>query len=481
MAHLERRLGLRHALSANLLSMVGIGPFLTIPTMVRVMGERHVLWAWLAGAVLALCDGLVFAHFGAALPGSGGAYRYLSESYKPLGLGRFVSFLFLMQVLFTAPLSIAGGAVGFADYLGYEWPAMTDWQHHGIAAALCVTVTWLLYRDIRSIGRLSMGMVAVVIATLASIVLGGAWSMAEQYFSGVHGAGPSTAWVRLPRSWDAAALSDMANMTGIAGLGSASLLAMYNYGGYNTACNLGDELREPARTLPRAILLSIAIAVVLNVAVSSAFSWVVPRHELIATRTVAPLFVRHLFGDSSLGPLLARAITLAVLVVAATSLYALLLGYSRVPFAAAQQGHFFRAFGRVHPTKNFPHVSVLALGLASVPFCFLPIVKLIQYLMLVQIVMQFLWLSAGVVLLHRHRKDIAQPFRMPWFPLPACIAWCMWAYVFATAPREGQLLAVGFFVAGVALYALYRRTTTTEAQVSRYEARSPLHSVEDGL
>ena len=111
-AHLDRGLGLPQAVAANILVMIGVGPFLTIPFMLAAMGGPHILYAWLAGALLALCDGLVYAQLGAALPGSGGPYVYLREAYKPFGLGPFMGFLFLFQVLLVAPLAIAGGAVG---------------------------------------------------------------------------------------------------------------------------------------------------------------------------------------------------------------------------------------------------------------------------------------------------------------------------------------------------------------------------------
>ena len=155
-AHLDRSLTLLQAVSTNLLVMIGVGPFLTIPFMLSAMGGPHILYAWLAGALLALCDGLVYAQLGAALPGSGGPYVYLREAYRPFGLGRLMAFIFIFQLMLIAPLSVAGGAVGFADYLGFYWTTMSPLEHNLVAAAVCVAVTALLYRDITSIGRLSV-------------------------------------------------------------------------------------------------------------------------------------------------------------------------------------------------------------------------------------------------------------------------------------------------------------------------------------
>ena len=131
-------MGLLQATATNVISMVGVGPFLTIPFMVAAMGGPHVMYAWIAGAVLAVADGLVYAQLGAALPGSGGGYLYLREAFQPFGLGRLMAFLFIFQTILMAPLSVAGGAVGFADYLQFVWTDLPPLTHHLIAAAVCV-------------------------------------------------------------------------------------------------------------------------------------------------------------------------------------------------------------------------------------------------------------------------------------------------------------------------------------------------------
>src|SRR5947207_5881905 len=148
MVTLDRGMGLLQATATNIIGMVGVGPFLTIPLMVAAMNGPHILYAWAFGAVLALCDGLVYAELGAALPGSGGAYVYLREAYRPFGLDRVMAFLFICQVMLAVPLTIAGGAVGFADYLGFYWNTVTPLEHNLMAAAVCVAMTALLYRDI---------------------------------------------------------------------------------------------------------------------------------------------------------------------------------------------------------------------------------------------------------------------------------------------------------------------------------------------
>src|SRR3977135_1036589 len=134
MVTLDRGMGLLQATATNIIGMVGVGPFLTIPFMVTAMNGPHIVYAWAFGAVLALCDGLVYAELGAALPGSGGPYVYLREAYRPFGLGRLMSFVFIFQVMLVAPLSIAGGAVGFADSLRFYWTTMGEGAHRAVAA-----------------------------------------------------------------------------------------------------------------------------------------------------------------------------------------------------------------------------------------------------------------------------------------------------------------------------------------------------------
>jgi amino acid transporter len=441
MVTLDRGMGLLQATATNIIGMVGVGPFLTIPFMVTAMGGPHILYAWAFGAVLALCDGLVYAELGAALPGSGGAYVYLREAYRPFGLGRLMAFVFIFQTMLVAPLSIAGGAVGFADYLGFYWTLMGPLQHNAIAAGVCVVVTALLYRDIRSIGRLSVLMLVVVMATVGWVIVAGLFSFS---------------WARAfdfppeARRLDAGLVRAMA---------AAGLLAMYNYGGYSNICNIGEEIRAPERTMPRAIVLSIAIVVVLYVVMSTVILGMIPWQEAKATRTIASLFIGRTFTDAAQGRAAAIVMTALILFVTASSLYAVVLGYSRIPFAAARDGQFFAAFGRLHPTKHFPHVSLLTIGAVTIPFCFFSLGQLVSWLIQVQILLQFVWQCAGVILLRRYRPDIAKPFRMWLYPLPALVSLAMWLYIFVSAPAAGIVFSMAFLAVAVGAYFIFARAT----------------------
>ena len=440
---LDRSLGLVHAIAANILVMIGIGPFLTIPFMLTSMGGPHILYAWLAGAVLALCDGLVYAQLGAALPGSGGPYVYLREAYKPFGLGPLMGFLFIFQVMLVAPLSIASGAVGFADYLRFYWTSMGGAAHNLVAAAVSAAMTALLYRNIRDVGRLSVIMLAIVGLTVGWVIVAGLW-----HFS-------------FAQAFDFPPSAYTVDRTLVARIGAVALLAMYNYGGYNNVCNIAEEIRSPERNVPRAIVWSILVVVGLYIVMSTVIIGVIPWTEAQQTRAIASVFIERTFASPAAGRAAAVVMTALILFVTASSLYGVILGYSRIPFAAAREGQFFRIFARVHPTKHFPHVSLVTLGALAIPFCFFSLGQIVSWLILVQIVSQFIWQCAGVILLQRYRRDVPQPFVMWLYPLPAVVALTLWIYVFASAPVSGMLFALGFVGAGVAAHALFARNVGT--------------------
>jgi amino acid transporter len=411
--------------------------------MIAAMNGPHLIYAWIAGMVLALADGLVYAHLGAALPGSGGPYLYLREAFKPFGLGRLMAFFFIFQIILVAPLSIAGGAVGFSDYLQFYWTAMSKGEHDMIAALVCVTVTALLYRDIRSIGRLTVVMLVVVLLTVGWVIVAGLFNFS------------------LKQAFDFPPHAFRLDAEMFASLGAAAILAMYSYGGYNQVCNIGDEIKDPTRTMPRSIFLSIFVVATLYILMTVVIVGMIPWQEAQHSRTIASVFIERTFSDPATGRLAGEIMTGLILFVAASSLYAVILGYSRIPYAAAKDGDFFRVFAKVHPTKHFPHVSLLVLGAISIPFCFFTLGQLVSWLMQVQILTRFIWQCAAVVLLWEYRKDIPQPFKMWLYPLPAIVSGLLWLYIFFTGPWEGMVFSVAFVIVGVIAFKIFESRRAT--------------------
>lgn len=436
---LDREIGLLQATATNIISMVGVGPFLTIPFMVASMNGPHIIYAWLAGIVLAMADGLVYAQLGAALPGSGGGYLYLKEAYQPFGLGRLMAFLFIFMVVLVAPLSIAGGAVGFADYVRFVWPSMPPLTHHLIAAGVCVCVAALLCRKTEAVGRLAVVMLAVVMVTVGWVIVAGLFSFS-----------PARAFDFPPSAFTfdrSMALS----------LGATSMLAMYAYGGYNQVCNIGGEIKDATRTIPRAIVLSVILVATLYIVMSTVILGMIPWEEVKDSRTIASVFVERTFRDPAAGRVAGIVMTGLILFVAASSLYAGVLGYSRILYAAAKDGAFFAPFSWLHPTKHYPGVSLATIAVVSIPFCFFSLGQLVNWLMQVQILMYFLWQSVAVILLRRYRHDLPQPFTMWLYPLPAVLSGALWLYVDLTGPRAGIVFSVAFVLAGIAAYAVFAR------------------------
>ena len=291
-----------------------------------------------------------------------------------------------------------------------------------------MAATALLWRDTESIGSARRDDAVGGVRTLGWVIVAGLFTFS-----------PSKAFDFPPQAYRFDA--DMAVR-----LGAAAVLAMYNYGGYNQVCNIAEEIRDPGRIVPRSILLSIFIVAALYMAMSIVILGLIPWQEAAEMRTIASSFIARTFTDPTAGHIAGLTMTALILFVAAASLYATILGYSRVPFAAARDGDFFSVFARCPSDEAFPHVSLLVIGAVSIPFCFFTLGQLVSWLIQVQILLRFIWQCAAVVLLRRYRPDIPQPFTMWLYPIPAYLSRSMWLYIFFTGPWEGIAFSLVFLV-----------------------------------
>src|SRR5450631_1289628 len=167
---LQRSLGLFQSTVLNMIDMVGIGPFVTLPIVIGLMGGMF-LYAWIAGALLSLIDAMIWSELGAAYPLAGGSYNFLKEAYGPKW-GRLMSFLFVWQTCLLAPLVVASGAIGFSQYFDYLVP-LGDFGKKAVSGGIVILVVALLYRNIRTIGRISVFLWAGVIVTIVWIIVSG--------------------------------------------------------------------------------------------------------------------------------------------------------------------------------------------------------------------------------------------------------------------------------------------------------------------
>jgi amino acid transporter len=452
---LERSIGLWHATALNMIDMIGVGPFITLPLIVAAMGGPQSMLGWVLGAVLVMCDGLVWAELGAMMPEAGGPVRYLRAMYGPRA-GRFLAFLFVWQLTFSAPLSMASGCIGFALYASYLWPALGDTfvarevalavpglgriavglavtKGTFVAMGAALTAIFLLYRRVAVVGRLAALLWIGVIGTTVWIIVSGLLHFDARL-----------AFTLPPGAFDLTPAF-------FTGLGAAMLIAVYDYWGYYNVCYMGSEIRDPGRTIPRAILLSIAgvalIYVLMNVAILGAMPW----QEVAASKFVISEFMQRIWGPSA-----GSIVTLLMLWTAFASVFSLLMGYSRIPYAAALDGEYFPVFARVHPRHRIPHVSLFVLGANAVFFCLFRLADVVTALVVIRLVVQFLAQTVGVIVLRQRRPDLPRPFRMWLYPAPAVLAFAGFVYVLVMRPKSGESLrlALAVVVVGGVLYAL---------------------------
>jgi amino acid transporter len=448
--HLQRRLGLLEATSANMLEMIGVGPFITIPLILTTMNGPQAMLGWLLGALVAICDGLVWAELGAAMPGTGGPYRYLSEAFGPKRLGRLMSFLFIWETVCLAPLSIGAGAVGFAQYTKFLWPHMNWWEGKVVAVAVCALITVLLYRDIRSVGRLSIVLWVVVIFTALAVTAAG------------------VANFHLSRVLDFPPHAFTFSRQFFVGLGGATLLAMYDYGGYNNACFFAGEIKRPEYVIPRSILVSILLVGILYLTMNVSIIGVIPWREAMHSTFIVSDLMQRVYGST-----VAKVMTGFVLFTTFASLFAVLLGYSRVPYAAAVDGRFFSAFGRLHPTRNFPWVSLIFMGVSSAVASLLDLSDLITALVVIQVLVQFMAQVVAVTMIRRYRPDIQRPFQMWFYPVTSVIAFAGWGFILVASGLKFILWGIALIAVGIGAY-LWRARVQAEWPFTSPQARAAI-------
>jgi amino acid transporter len=431
---LERRLSLGQATAINMIDMVGIGPFITLPMVIGMMNGPYFLYAWVAGAILSFVDAMVWSELGAAFPRAGGSYNFLKEAYGREGMGRFMSFLFVWQTMIQAPLVIASAAIGFATYFSYLLP-LGFVGGKIVSGAVVVLIVVLLYRKIEAIGKISVFLWVGVLVTLLWIIGGGI----------AHG----NFLAPLRHINDGLTI----NYAFVAAIGFSSVKTVYSYLGYYNVCHLGGEIVDPAKNIPRSMFLSIAgiafLYLLMNISVTSVLPW----QQIGENDFVLSIFMQQLMGTAA-----AKTITVLILWVAFASVFSATLGYSRIPYAAAADGAFFKVFARLHPTKNFPYVSLLVLG--SVAFVFSLLFKLrevISAILAMRILIQFISQAIGLLLLRRRKKASDFPYKMPLFPLPALLAIIMWLALFCATGTVMMLSGLGVTAAGTVVYLVQAR------------------------
>lgn len=425
---LERKISLLQATAINMTDMVGIGPFVVLSVVAETMKGPWFLYAWIAGAFLSFIDAMIWSQLGATYPLAGGSYNFLKEGYGSKW-GKLMSFLFVWQTMIQAPLVIASAAIGFTQYFGYILP-VGEWQAKGISGGLVILIVVLLYRRIETIGKISILLWMGVLLIMAWIIGGG---MLHGHFMEPvkninDGLQPGHAFA--------------------AALGFASVKTVYSYLGYYNVCYLGGEIIHPEKNIPKSMFISIAGIAVLYLLMNISVASVLPLPQVQQSKFVVSEFIQQLSG-----PTAAKLATVLILWVAFASVFSATLGYSRVPYAAANDGAFFKIFAKLHPTKHFPHISLLVLG--SIAFVFSLLFKLrdvIDAILAMRILVQFIGQGVGLLWLVKRRGKQHFAWKMPLYPLPVLLAILIWAYIFFSTGQKMMLGGLMVTILGIIAY-----------------------------
>jgi amino acid transporter len=425
---MKREISLLQATSINMIDMVGIGPFVMLSIVIQLVGSNLFIWAWVFGAATALIDGMIWSELGAAYPLAGGSYNFLKEAYGKRG-GPLMSFLFVWQTCLMSSLVVASGAIGFSQYFNYLVP-LSFWEEKAVSGVLVIVITALLYRNIRTIGKISVFLWVGVIITILWIIISGLTHRQIAY-------SPLPDAHQSMFTWAFALLA-----------GQASVKTIYSYLGYYNVCHLGGEIINPGRNIPRSIFISIIAIAILYLAMNFSIVGVIPWQQAMHSKFVISLFMEKIYGER-----MARVATLLVLWIAFASLFAVVLGYSRVPYAAAADGNFFPLFARLHPKKDFPYVSLLFVSGLGFCFClFLRLADAINAILAMRILVQFVAQAVGVVLLRRRKGTKDLPFRMWLYPLPVILSVVIWLFVWYST---GLAALLGLFLVACGVVVFY--------------------------
>lgn len=448
---LQRRLRLLQAVSLNMSMMVGIGPFITIPTIIAAMHGPQAMLGWIVGVFIALADGLVWSELASAFPGSGGTYHFYDSAYGDSRTGRAMKFLFVWQFLFSGPLEVATGAIGLGQYAGFFIPALNEaaWNWGAIVpgvdsavpwfnvvgVAVMGLVTFLAYRRIEVAGRLLVVLWVGMLLTVGWVIL-----------TGLSHFDPKLAFDFPSGAFDATTANAV-------GLGAALAVAMYDFLGYYQVCYMGDEVENPSKTLPRAILISVLAVAAIYLTMNISILGVLPWREAMESKHVASDMMGRVLGSGAAGLLTGMIIWTAL-----ASTFAATLGYSRVPYASAKAGHFPRFFAATHPKGDFPHRSLMLIGALGMLACLADLATVIMALLTARILIQFVGQIVTVFWIRTRPEIMARlKFQMPLFPLPALVALVGWLFVFLTSSWIVIAYGLGSLVLGVAAFLTWDR------------------------
>lgn len=436
---LVRALGLGQATMLNMIDMVGIGPFVALPIILMGFPGKFSLIPWLIGVVISFADGLVWSELGAAWPEAGGSFIFLQKLYKGRA-GRMFAFLYSMQTSVHLPLVMTSATLGLVNYLKYVVP-LGVWSTKLVMISVVLIVVFMLYRKISSVGKIGTVLSVVMVFLLVWTIGTGAYA-----FDGK---------IMAANSASKSAISNWTNMAVWVLVGQYTSKAVYAYLGYYNVCHIGGEIKNPTKNIPRSILLSILFIGVLYLGMQWVVAGSVPMNEIADGN--APLL--SILFEKVYGKHIAYVVTAVLVVVACSSLFSLMLGYSRIIYASAKEGMHFKVLAHLHPTKHFPDYVLLIFGSIAILFClfFNEASSVFSFIVVTRIFIQFIPQAVGVIRMRLQKRQAELPFQMPLYPLPALFSILAWLFLFFTAGSKYYIPGFGVLVVGIALYFLFFR------------------------
>jgi basic amino acid/polyamine antiporter, APA family len=446
-ADLIRGLGPWQATAVVVSTIIGTGVFLVAAPMARAAGSAGlVLAAWLIGTVIALSGMLCFAELGAALPDAGGLFAYLTR-----GLGPVWGFLFgWTESLLGSPVGFATLAAGFMAFVGFLRPgldvAQLSWHWGGhvftvaatrpMAATLIVALTAVNCLQVWVGGGIQLLMGSLKVAAILIIIAAGALV-----------AGPPVAAV--------ASVLRPAPGGGVLAVLGALVPVMWAYNGFQMLGNLGAEIREPGKNIPRALVCGVLVVSVLYVLVNITYFHVLSFNRVARSSAVASEVVQSILGARGAGWL-----TLAMCVSALASLHGVIMQGARVPYAMAHRGLFFGFTGRVHPRFHSPMGALLFQGTLG---ALVVLTGSFEQLFSLYVFVMWIFAGLGALALIRLRvsaPDLPRPYRAFGYPLtPLLFAVASLALTASLLWERPVRSSIGLAVilAGLPFYRFWRR------------------------
>lgn len=452
------KFGFWQAFGFNTMMMFGTGPFISIPYTVTALDPPgpHALVGYSIALVACICDALVCGELGSMFPYSGGSATYLRYLYGKDSFGQLMSFLFLFQFMVAGPAEIASGFIAIAEYLVYFNPDVIGyWVRVAISLGALAVSTLLLYRSNKEIGWVTVSLAAITIAAVVLSVGIGFANMEPELLKAPEGAfsgGP-------------------VKVLGL--LAASTRFGVYDMTGYYDVCFMGDEVKNPKRTIP---LSCISTAVVIGIFYLIVY---VSTLGVLDWRTFQEIYsddsdgvqvgIMSVFYEKTTTEGFAKFFTIVVVLTIFGSVYSMMAGFQHVLYAGAKDGFFFDVFAKRHESKDIPHVALFTLAILSAAWCFFSLDTVIDAMTVLLVLVQFIGQSVGLLYYRYTTPKDEQPdgWRMPLFPLPCIIQIILFFFIFITSSNrvvsgEDPILEFGVLLiaVGVVLFlfrAKYRK------------------------